>query len=194
MINGFTIFVFVWQVEYFYPDGQKKRPPARDRLKTWKEQTGAQGNKSFRCYDIKLNVTSTRRRPRSASKCHRWRKRWGMFSFLFQTSQRGIKTSRPVIKPPPALHTHTFTLTHHQKKKMGFSYTIRTTKKYDYSFWQIIQSSTPWYFTTPATSAADKFIYIYTYIYFFPLFRENYSTYNQKYDIKSWFLAWQKRN
>lgn len=114
-----------------------------------------------------VNFMSTRRRPRSASKCHRRRKRWGMFSFLFRTSQRGIKTSRPVITPPPppSSHTHIHTRTPSEKKKMRFSYTIRTTKKYDYSFWQIIQSSTPWYFTTSATSAADKFIYIYILIY-----------------------------
>lgn len=97
------------------------------------------------------------------SKCHRWRKRWGIFSSLSDEPKR-IKTYRSVIKRPP-LFTHTFTHSHTIRTKRWVSVTPSDPKKYDYSFWQIIQSSTPWYFTKSATSAADKIIYIFILIY-----------------------------
>lgn len=116
--------------------------------------------------------------------------------FLFQP-KRNSNLQIFYQSPSPSTHTHnhSFTHTHHQKKKRWVSVTPSEPQR------NMIIASDRLYSPVPRGISLNQQplllinLYIYILIYTsFLYFRENYSTYNQKYDIKSRFLAWQKRN
>lgn len=104
----------------------------------------------------------------------------------------------PSILPSflPSLHTHshTHTIREKLKHKTWFSVTPSEPQR------NMIIASDRLYSPVPHGISLHQqpllLINLYIYILIYTSFLylgKNYSTYNQKYDIKSWFLAWQKK-